>query len=327
MNNTERPSQTPHVALGEKVEAHYIIEIGDSEFINSIEQNFGLKISQVEKVIAGYSSQVYRAQVDDETVFIRINRDPHVFPTEIEGYKIFQELGIPVPRVLAYEAHPSSIGHPTIILSKAEGAELRSAELSVETEEKIYEEIGAIAARIHSVPTMGFGEIHVEEGKLKGEYNTWREHQDAIGDRIESAMKSLTRHALIDENKIELVRSVHEEIAALSVTDSRLLHRDLHSAHVFVKDESVSGIIDLGALTAGDPRYDIATSFVYQSQAQQAAYRKGYGELACDPLVKKFEFLIMVRKLAFRLKYGSPEIIQITIQRLDALSEKIQDNS
>jgi aminoglycoside phosphotransferase (APT) family kinase protein len=326
MSNPEQPLKTMS-KIERTSPLHRVIEMSESEFVNAIQKDFGLTISDTERIAKGYSSEVYRATVDDKGVFIRMSRDTDVYPVEIKGYEIFRTLHIPVPDVVAFQAQPPSIGCPTIILSEAHGAELQPETLSPGAEQTIYTEMGNILSRINSIKMHGFGQLHVKGGELKGKYNTWEEYQDALSVRISNALNFLEQNSILDERQIELIKTVHEEIKALEITSAHLLHRDIHSAHVFIEHNQVSGIIDLGGLEAGDPRYDIATSLVYQSPAQQRAFKNGYGALANDPLVSKYQLLIVVRKIAFRMKHSSPEFVQKTIDLLKQLSEKILSDS
>ena len=76
----------------------------------------------------------------------------------------------------------------------------------------------------------------------------------------------------------------------------------MHTNHIFVKGDSVTGIIDLGGLSAGDPRYDIANSLLFQNNREQEHFKRGYGKLSEDPMVNKYLITIVIAKIFFRSK-------------------------
>lgn len=297
-----------------KVESHNITGMKPEEIAVAASADFGFNISDVEKVTVGYASEVYRATLDGRPVFIRINNDPDVFASEEIGYEIFHELGIPVADVIAYQKNPPSIGHPTIILSAVEGIELSKVELSVEEEAGVYEEMGRILRDINSVELEGFGRVHPDNGTLVGNYHSWVEFRERVDGRLQKDIDYIREHQILSEEEIELVQAAHTEIASLDIKQGNLLHRDLHHGHVFVKDGKVSGVIDLGSLEVGDPRYDIAMSMVFQTPEQQEAFKKGYGPLAEDSMVKKYQLTIAFKKIVFRHKNKRQKMFDQTIR-------------
>jgi aminoglycoside phosphotransferase (APT) family kinase protein len=74
------------------------------------------------------------------------------------------------------------------------------------------------------------------------------------------------------------------------------VHGDLHPANVVVSDGTLSGIVDFGALFAGDPAWDLAAAwlllpagmasrfFDMYAQADEAAIRRARGLAAMKSL-------------------------------------------
>lgn len=56
----------------------------------------------------------------------------------------------------------------------------------------------------------------------------------------------------------------------------RWLHGDLHPANLLVQDGQLSGVIDFGDITAGDPATDLAVAWMLLPAAEHAALRAGY---------------------------------------------------
>ena len=56
----------------------------------------------------------------------------------------------------------------------------------------------------------------------------------------------------------------------------RWLHGDLHPANILILDGQVSGIIDFGDITSGDPATDLAVAWMLLPTAWHAAFRAAY---------------------------------------------------
>lgn len=286
----------------EKHEKHHISNLEGEALENAIKNDFGLAITHTEKIPKGYSSQVYKGNLEDKTVFIRMNKNPDIFKAECLGYKTFEEQGIPVPKVIAFKENPPSIGFPTMIMSSAEGKIMADLDLSLEQKDIIYESVGKLLKKIHETKLKGYGPLKVENKKLVGKFSTWKEYDESRGEFSEKVFNFSVEKKYIIGEDIDKVKKVYEEINQLDVGQISLLHNDMHKGHFFVKGTDISGVIDLGALMAGDPRYDIAKSLAFQNPREQEAFKKGYGELANDPMVQKYLITILIQKIFFRNK-------------------------
>jgi aminoglycoside phosphotransferase (APT) family kinase protein len=63
----------------------------------------------------------------------------------------------------------------------------------------------------------------------------------------------------------------------------RWLHGDLHPANVLVSDGQVSGVIDFGDITAGDPATDLAVAWMLLPLEHHAAFRSAYRSARVEP--------------------------------------------
>ena len=295
-------------------------------FIEAVKSDFGLPITEVEKVTSGWANQVHKANLNGKVVFIRINKNSEIFPLEILGYEIFKKQGIPVPEVIAYQEKPSHLGYPTMILSAASGIEITKANLSLEQKNSVYEKVGTLVRKINEVTLDGFGSLKVVEGKLRGKFQSWKESWMSSEKHFYVDAEIIRNNKLLTDTELQKLEEVYREIGSLDFGRASLLHRDVHSTHIFVTGDSVTGIIDLGRLEAGDPRYDIAMSLVFQKPEEQEAFRKGYGALSDDPMVNKYILAIAGTKIAFRskngLKEGAEEAVRVFREALALLVKK-----
>jgi len=285
------------------IKSHNIVNFEGSSIENAVKSDFGLDIINVEKITKGYASQVYKANLVDNVVFIRINKDPNVFEVEHLGYKIFEEKGIPVPKIIAYKEKPVSIGQPTMIMTSAIGETIGEAKLSQEQNDIIYEQLGEILRKINETKLEGFGQLKVKNNTLIGEFADWKQYCESQNERHNKALDLCVNNNFVTNEEADKIRNIYKEIELLDFGQASLLHKYIYQCHFIVKVTDVTGIIDLGSIMAGDPRYDIAMSLVFQNPRQQEHFKKGYNDdLVNDPMVNKYMITIIIRKLYFRSK-------------------------
>ena len=63
----------------------------------------------------------------------------------------------------------------------------------------------------------------------------------------------------------------------------RWLHGDLHPANILVSHGRVSGVIDFGDITAGDPATDLAVAWMLLPLEHHAAFRAAYRSARTGP--------------------------------------------
>jgi aminoglycoside phosphotransferase (APT) family kinase protein len=284
------------------IENHNLIKLEDESFEEAIKNDFDLLITDTEKIINGYSNQVYRGKLQDQIVFIRTNKDPNIFEVELSGYKIFEKQGIPVPKIIAYNQNPQSIGYPTMIMSSAQGEALEKAKVSEAQDKVIYENIGKLLKKINKTKLKGFGPLLVIDQELVGQFSTWKEYCESQQSYNIRNLNFSKDNSYITTEESDKIKQIYKEIEAVNLEKASLLHTDMHVDHIFVEGDKISGVIDLGRLTAGDSRYDIAYSLIFQNLREQECFKKGYGELAQDPMVDKYLIIIVIDKIHFRSK-------------------------
>jgi aminoglycoside phosphotransferase (APT) family kinase protein len=258
-------------------------------------------------------------------VFIRINKDPNVFEVEQIGYKIFEEKGIPAPKIIAYNANPASIGYPTIIMTSAVGTTFGQARLSQGEQDIVYEKLGGLLKKINETKLEGFGQLKVEDNKLVGQFSSWKEYSESQDEYHHRALDFCVENGFVTNQEAEKIIDIYKEIPLSSIGKASLLHRDIHRGHFFVTGTEVTGIIDLGSIMAGDPRYDVAMALVFQDSNQQDYFKKGYHDaLVDDPMVNKYMITIFIRKLFFRSRQEIKGNVEVLLLPLKASLEKLQ---
>ena len=305
------------------IEAHNVINLEGNSLEEAIRDDFGFEINNIDKVIRGFSNEVYKGNLEDKIVFIRTNKDKNKFEVEKLGYKIFKEQRIAVPEILAYQENPKSIGFPTMIMSAAEGKNIKDSELSLEQKDVIYENLGKLLKKIHETKIKNFGPLEVSGRELIGKFSTWKERCELAQDKNNRVLNFSLENEFITNDDVDKIQKIHKEISLLDFGKASLLHMDLHHEHFFVKDTEITGVIDLGALEAGDPRYDIAMSLMFQNPREQEHFKNGYGELSNDPMVDKYLITILVRKIFSRSHRDKKGKIENLIPMLKNTLQKI----
>lgn len=305
------------------IEAHNVTSLEGNSLERAIRDDFGFEISNTKKIIKGFSNQVYEGNMEDKTVFIRTNKDKNVFEVEQVGYKIFEEQGIPVPKIIAYQENPKTIGFPTMIMSSAEGKVLIESDISLEQRDTVYENLGKLLNKIHETKIKNFGPMKVSNQELVGKFKTWKERCESAEKKNKIVIDFSVANKYINIDEANKIQEIFNEIKELDFGSASLLHTDLHHGHFFIKGTEITGIIDLGALEAGDPRKDIATSMFFQNSREQEHFKKGYGELANDPMVNKYTATIAIRKIFSRSQRDVMGNVESAISRLKNALEKI----
>jgi aminoglycoside phosphotransferase (APT) family kinase protein len=73
------------------------------------------------------------------------------------------------------------------------------------------------------------------------------------------------------------------DVDVTAVLVRRWLHGDLHPANILVSHGRVSGVIDFGDITAGDPATDLAVAWMLLPLGHHAAFRSAYRSARADP--------------------------------------------
>jgi len=102
----------------------------------------------------------------------------------------------------------------------------------------------------------GFGSLVRTADGIRGEDQTWaaviRSRGGGLGPVVDAG---LVPRQLADRASVALAD--HEPIFA-AISTGRLLHGDFHPRHLYARGGSITGIIDWGDATSGDPVYDFA---------------------------------------------------------------------
>jgi aminoglycoside phosphotransferase (APT) family kinase protein len=141
----------------------------------------------------------------------------------------------------------------------------------------IVEELGRIAARIHTVKTNGLGETFDWSQNQLSRADDWAEYLRGHL-RIEERVALLTQHGMLSEAKAKALRAELSRIAKWADAPS-LNHGDLRLKNLLVDDSGhATALIDWEfCLSAVAPHWDLSLALHDLSIDQKQALLAGYG--------------------------------------------------
>jgi aminoglycoside phosphotransferase (APT) family kinase protein len=157
--------------------------------------------------------------------------------------------GIPAPIVEAVDLDASQTGLPAILTRDVGGEPLAGTE-------PVFRLAGAHLRAVHEITLDGFGALDATDGELRGEDPTWSE----VVSRRVAPLSAIADAGLVPPSVLDRAAAAvnnHQHLVA-AVGRGRLLHGDFHPRHVYAADGRITGIIDWGDATSGDPVYDFA---------------------------------------------------------------------
>jgi aminoglycoside phosphotransferase (APT) family kinase protein len=109
-------------------------------------------------------------------------------------------------------------------------------------------------------------------------------------------------HAVVPDDLADDVRAVWDDAVAAPEWEGPPLwvHGDLHPANVVVSDGTLSGIVDFGALFAGDPAWDLAAAWVLLPAGTASRFFDTYA-IADESAIRRARGLAAMKSLFLML--------------------------
>ena len=203
-------------------------------------------IDDVRQVSSAAGNQVFRVRCGDRVAFLKVARELDL-RREVAVLEALHKQDVPVPVIEAFDATGDTAGAPCLLLRHVGGRPLTGVEPVLRT-------AGAHLRAVHDIKLDGFGSL-VVHGPIRGEDLTWADTVRRRTTRLEPIIDA----GLIDADLVARAGVALEKGQQLfdAVPSGRLLHGDFHPRHVYASDERITGIIDWGDATSGDPVYDL----------------------------------------------------------------------
>jgi aminoglycoside phosphotransferase len=248
--------------------------------------------------VAGAVSQCLRTTVDDVTTlagyvgnqdfmvrtpggdYVLKAGDATSLAAEAWACETVRSAGVAAPEVVALELDGASLPVPFLLMRRLPGAGVGEGHGALV-------EAGHQLRVLHSLPADGYGFLHDaqhpspagDSPRPHGPYATWAEFtHEPLG-----CLDELVIHEVLTPALAGRLRMGLESFGGFVAYDGPavLLHGDLHPRHVFADGDDFTGIIDWGAVGAGDPIFDLGR-FSRSDPKSLAQLLAGYG-LDLDP--------------------------------------------
>lgn len=190
--------------------------------------------------------------------------------SEVKAMKIAKKTGeIPVPDVIGYDDSCTICNSPYFFMTKLDGRSLNMEKSSLSADQiaKIYIEVGKINQKINEISCPCFG----YPGQPAFQGNEWYPVfqrmleaglQDAQNGNVDLKIPISTLRACLKRDK-----EIFDE-----VTEPKLIHWDCWDGNIFVKNGSVTGIIDWERSLWGDPLMEVG----FRTYSDNSSFLKGY---------------------------------------------------
>jgi aminoglycoside phosphotransferase (APT) family kinase protein len=238
------------------------------------ERYFGKKAGRIYRDRKGRTNLVFHVSHGEEGYVIRIGFEPGKlahFQKEAAAVTKAREAGVPAPRIL--EVGGDLGPYPYMILRRVRG------ESGLEAGDRLVllRHMGAMAATLHGVVTVGFGGELKEYEPLTFQQPHWKAYLTQELD-YESRLEILARYEMLTPPALKRLRQVLKEVSHWKAAP-RLSHGDLRLKNVLVNDRTeIAALLDwehCGSHPA--PHWDLSVALHDLTIDEKQALLSGYG--------------------------------------------------
>ncbi len=296
-----------------------------------VQQIFPLAPTQVERVLEGISTNVYRIIYQQETFYLRVLPEEGAsFAPEAVVHSQLRQLGIRVPEVIYVEPCNDLLQRSIMVTREVKGQPIsQSHSLSQEELKVILREAGRDLASINSLAVKGFGWIKRDQFTFSLEAQ-WPTYRLFTLEFWKADLAYLASGTLSSLEVAQLEQAFSYYNAWLDSERSYLAHGDFDTTQIYQEGGRYTGIIDFGEIRGADSWYDLGHFHMRDGELFPMKLEPylvhGYEEVAT--LLQGYEFhirfmslLINVRILARSLQKRPPN--RYTRHQLDVLREDL----
>jgi len=225
----------------------------------------GAGVEDAAEVPAFAGNQVFRVRGGGLDAFLKLADGPDL-RRELAVLEVVGPLGVPVPVIEGADPAGAIAGVACVLLRR-----VRGKAAGCDTPE--FTLAGQALRRVHGVPLDGFGPLVARPDGLRGEDQSWA---DAIARRA-GGVGPVAESGLVDAGLLDQATAAISDRRDLlaDAGGGHLLHGDFNPRHVYARGGRVTGIIDWGDATGGDPVYDLGR--VLHSAVVERDGDVGYG--------------------------------------------------
>jgi Ser/Thr protein kinase RdoA (MazF antagonist) len=206
----------------------------------------GRPVASASQVPASAEHQVFRIQCRGLIAFLKIAEGVYI-ESELAVLELLAARGVPVPVIEAADPDGAQTGFPCALIRHIGGSPLTHDSPEFAT-------TGKILHQVHDITLTGYGPLTSGPAGLRGQHATWH---DALELSVHG-LEPIAAAGLVDPALLaRAITAVEENTPALNTPKpGRLRHGDFHPRHVYADGSHITGIIDWGDASSGDPLYD-----------------------------------------------------------------------
>ena len=238
--------------------------------------------------------------------FLKVGDTAQIKP-EVAVLQLLANRGVAVPVIEAADPDGTLTAIPCVPIRHVGGSPLSHESLA-------FAAAGKILRQVHDISLSGYGSLTFAAAGLRGRDATW---QDAVADRV-TGLKPIAEAGLVKPALLaRAIAAVKDNAQLLTGPESgRLLHGDFHPRHVYADNGRITGIIDWGDASCGDPLYDFGRILHSAVMPGDLSFgvkavtkiRQTYGEapwLPADPIRQILAYGVVFTLTAMRSEYAS----------------------
>ncbi|WP_282942782.1 aminoglycoside phosphotransferase family protein [Paenibacillus sp. RC67] len=270
-------------------------------------------VNSIERELRGGSTYVYRVQLEDSTLYLRIlPEEDWSFGVEVQVHSLLREKGLLVPEVIYFDPHRHISEMSFMVVGEIPGGNIINC-----GSQDIYDDIllqaGKQLAVINQVRVDGFGFIkrgrEEYRGKLQGEKILLLDYLYEI---LEEALPLLSENGFCQADILRIKSIFNAGTTLMGRHEACLVHGDFDDDHIFSHNGIFSGIIDFGEIQGSSPLYDLGHFKLHDGQSALQGFHSlamGYNEvrkLSYDDYteIDLWALWIGIRRLARKYKYN-----------------------
>ncbi len=310
------------------------------------------KARKARKINKGYSHEIFEVETNEypEKIIIKLansKKEKFNLRKEKRIHEMLQKKGIPVPRVIYLDDSKEKVDFEFMILSKAEGIDLGEIfdKLPKKQQENIFEQIGEILGKIHSIKFENYGYL-----TPKGIYN---EHNFTLKKSGKKATTNssvlsimgmaffdfgvLVSNDLVDRGFLEKISSylINNKDLAYSNEKPSLIHGDFEIRNIRVKKIKnqwrICSLLDFEYAASESREYDFIKLHrwgLFKKTNLKESFLKGYSlyQEIPEDLEEKVKFMRITRDLGFAGVLFRSGNLELGRKILDYVEKEINKN-
>lgn len=237
-------------------------------------------VKEIVELTEGFFNIAFKIVLENKNIILKIappldtevmTYEENIMWSEVNVMKMIDEkTSIPIPKILYYDNSHTICKSDYFFMDMLQGSSFSRIinNMSKEEKDKIYFEIGQYTKMINNIKNDKFGYYGQKEKQTKNWYTTFKE---MIMDTYSDAKR---KNIIIPVSQEEILRLLEQDKKSFdSVHIAKLVHWDIWAGNVFVKNNTIEGIIDFERCLWADELMEVG----FRTYDYQKAFYLGYG--------------------------------------------------